>query len=164
MFSPRPLPASARRPFLATQTMSFALPPSNHSRFQVIPQSVIHRSWFEIGFGQGTKYRDGLKNGPQVARIFCLALPGCCLAKQVHFLAHFCKGIRRFCPPNLRICSLIQHYRRGCYKNVIGTTLTKMIIILLSSSISRNSRAPLLHNAFFGWGGTEKSSPAVHPA
>ena len=37
-------------------------------------------------------YRDGLKSGPQVARIFCLALPCCCLAKQVNFLAHLCRA------------------------------------------------------------------------
>ena len=34
--------------------------------------------------------RDGLKDKPQVARSFCLALPGCCLAKQVHLLADLC--------------------------------------------------------------------------
>ena len=36
------------------------------------------------------KYRAGLKSGPCVARVFCLSLPGCCLAKHVHFLASFC--------------------------------------------------------------------------
>ena len=30
--------------------------------------------------------RDGLKSAPWVAYIFCLALPGSCSAKQVHFL------------------------------------------------------------------------------
>ena len=35
-------------------------------------------------------YRASLKGGPQVARNFCLALPGCCLAKQVHLLVHLC--------------------------------------------------------------------------
>ena len=35
-------------------------------------------------------YRASLKGGPQVARNFCLALPGCCLAKLVHLLEHLC--------------------------------------------------------------------------
>ena len=30
-------------------------------------------------------YRDWLKSGPLVAWLFCLALPGSCVAKQVHF-------------------------------------------------------------------------------
>ena len=37
-------------------------------------------------------YRDGLKGGPLVARNFSLALPGCCLVKQVHLLACPCFG------------------------------------------------------------------------
>ena len=37
-------------------------------------------------------YRDGLLGRTQVARSFCLALHGCCLAKQVHNLVHFCSN------------------------------------------------------------------------
>ena len=33
---------------------------------------------------------NGLKGGPSVARNFCLAQPGWCVAKQVHLLAHLC--------------------------------------------------------------------------
>ena len=35
-------------------------------------------------------YRDGLKHEPLVARNFCLALPGYCLAKQIYLLADLC--------------------------------------------------------------------------
>ena len=42
------------------------------------------------------QYRAGLKRGTQVARSFCLAMPCCCLAKLVHFLAHLCTQWPRY--------------------------------------------------------------------
>ena len=30
---------------------------------------------------------------PRLRELFCLALPGCCLVKQVHFLVHLCMSL-----------------------------------------------------------------------
>ena len=36
-------------------------------------------------------YRASIKGGPKVARNFCLAVPGCCLAKHVPLLVQLCR-------------------------------------------------------------------------
>ena len=43
--------------------------------------------------GLDREYRDGLKGGPSIAINFSLILPGFCLAKQVHLLAHLCRWL-----------------------------------------------------------------------
>ena len=49
-------------------------------------------------------YRGGLKIGPWVARAFCLAQPGCCLAKQ---------GISSFKTSALMMVVLCKMYRNA---------------------------------------------------
>ena len=56
------------------------------------------KAWHCIGLADDFIFelnRDGLKGGPQVARNFCLALLGCCLAKQLYLLLHLCTYIFR---------------------------------------------------------------------
>ena len=49
----------------------------------------------QISFLLEQKYRAGLKSGTYVAWNFWFSLPGCCLIKQIHYLAHLCKLIGR---------------------------------------------------------------------
>ena len=57
-----------------------------------------------------TLYRAGLKRGSKVARIICLALPGCCLAKQVHFLAYLSIYTRpKMSPEDYWPCNHFEH-------------------------------------------------------
>ena len=48
------------------------------------------RSELSIPDDTRSRYRASLKGGPYVARSFCLALPGCCLAKQVLLSVDLC--------------------------------------------------------------------------
>ena len=48
------------------------------------------RSELSIPDDTRSRYRAPLEGGPYVARSFCLALPGCCLAKQVLLSVDLC--------------------------------------------------------------------------